>query len=506
MSKVKIGWCEKDITPSEKIALAGQFFERISNEVESPLTVTAFAVESNNEQMVIVSCDLGSISGRLNDLVKEKIAKSKIINPDKVILNAIHTHTSYTIPAKNILTKTLEKYCPGELSNGSFNYLKSVLPKDMEYMPLVSHETAQDPEVSLKFVAVKIVEAVKEAWENRQEAYYQNAFGRAVVGMNRRVVYDDGSAKMWGDVNKANFVELEGGNDSGIELIYTFDKNKELTGVVANIACPSQVVEHRSFISSDYWGKVKENLEKKFGRKINVLGLCSAAGDQCPRDMIRWVNPETPIDDPHIEREVYVERVADPSMFDVSGLKLVGKRISNEIINVFEELGDNYKDEALLVHETVNLSLPLRRVTIKEYEESKNAIDNFIEKNRGRRANFADNARLYIHSGNVDRYIAQQKVNTVEPEVHFIRFGDIAIATNPFELFLDYGNQIRARSLAKQTILIQLACGQGGYLPTKKAEQGSHYSAYVSSGFVGHEGGDVYVRTTLERINGMFRK
>ena len=511
MSKVKIGWSEKDITPSEKIALAGQFFERISNEVESPLKVTAMAVESGDEQLIMVSCDLASISGILNDLVKEKITEKIDVNPDKIILSAIHTHTSYTLPAQSILTRKMLKQSGKDkrdstYSLGSFNYLKTVLPEDMAYKPLVSHETAQDPEVSLKFVAEKIVEAIEEAWNSREDAYYQNAFGRAVVGMCRRVTYDDGSAKMWGDSNKANFYDLEAGNDSGIELIYTFDKNKQLTGVVANIACPAQVVEHRSFISSDYWGKVKENLEKKFGRRINVLGLCSAAGDQCPRDMIRWVNPETPIDDPNIKRENYIERVADPSMFDVSGLKLVGKRISNEIINVFEELGDNYKDEALLIHETVDLSLPLRRVTIEEYEKAKQAIDTFIEKNRGRRVTFEDNARLHIYSGNIERYEIQQKIDTVEMEVHYVPFGDIAIATNPFELFLDYGNRIRARSFAKQTIIVQLACGQGGYLPTEKAEKGSHYSAYVSSGYFGHEGGDMYVRTTLDKINGMFRK
>jgi hypothetical protein len=41
-------------------------------------------------------------------------------------------------------------------------------------------------------------------------------------------------------------------------------------------------------------------------------------------------------------------------------------------------------------------------------------------------------------------------------------------------------------------------------LPTEKAEKGSHYSAYVSSGWTGHEGGDILVRTTLEQINKMF--
>ena len=98
----------------------------------------------------------------------------------------------------------------------------------------------------------------------------------------------------------------------------------------------------------------------------------------------------------------------------------------------------------------------------------------------------------------------QQNVNTFTEEIHVIRFDDITIATNPFELFLDYGNQIRARSKAKQTFLIQLACGCGGYLPTEKAEKGSHYSAYVSSGTTGHVGGEILVRETLEKINNKF--
>ena len=264
------------------------------------------------------------------------------------------------------------------------------------------------------------------------------------------------------------------------------------------------MVEHRNFISSDYWGKVRENLKNKFGKDIKVLGLCSPAGDQCPRDMIRWVNPETPIDDPNIKRENYIERRADPSMFDISGLKVVGRRISNEIISVYEELGDDFKDEGLLIHETMELSLPLRKVTISEYEKAKKEIDDYIEKHRGQKMTFEDTAKMHVFSGAMTRYTQQQQVNTVEIEVHFIRFGDVAIATNPFELFLDYGNQIRARSKAKQTILIQLACGTCGYLPTEKAEKGGHYSAYVSSGTTDHVGGDILVRTTLEHINKMF--
>ena len=84
--------------------------------------------------------------------------------------------------------------------------------------------------------------------------------------------------------------------------------------------------------------------------------------------------------------------------------------------------------------------------------------------------------------------------------------GSVAIATNPFELFLDYGNQIKARSLAEQTFLIQLANGCDGYLPTAKAEAGGHYSAFLSSGQVGHVGGEMLVRQTLDQIRDMCTK
>ena len=132
-------------------------------------------------------------------------------------------------------------------------------------------------------------------------------------------------------------------------------------------------------------------------------------------------------------------------------------------------------------------------------------IDEFIAKNRGKHTSFEDTAALHVYSGTINRYELQKTMSTYEDEIHIIRFGDIAIATNPYELFLDYGNRIRARSLAKQTFLVQLSCGSRAYLPTEKAERGSHYSAYVSSGMTGHEGGDILVATTVDHINKMFK-
>ena len=496
MSKVKFGWSEVDITPKKgvKISLAGQFFERITDEVESPISITALCIKTDDDYAILCSCDLVGVKDTLYKAVCEKLKKETKINPDKVTISAIHTHTSYVYAGAS-------KFAYGNLKS----ILEELMPEDMSYVPLVSGEDCMSPEEVTQFLIDKIFEAIVKAYDDAKDGYYKNGFGRAVVGMCRRVVYDDYTAKMWGEATRADFMELEGGNDSGIELIYVFDENKKLSGVVANVACPSQVVEHRSFISSDYWGKVKENLRKVYGEDLKVLGLCSAAGDQCPRDMIRWVNPETPIDDPNIDRPHYIERRADPSMFDVSGLKLVGKRISNEIISVLEELeNEPFMDTAELINKPIDIDLPVRKVTVSEYEHALREIEYFINKNRGRRVNFEDNAKLQVHSGVITRYRLQQENHIVTYRINVLKFGDVAICTNPFELFLDYGNRIRALSKAKQTIIIQLCNGTAGYLPTEKAERGGHYSAYVSSGTTGHEGGDMLVRKTLKEINEMF--
>lgn len=496
MNKIKIGWSEKKLIPDGvKVSLAGQFYERVTNVVETPITVTCVAFDNGDDCALMCSCDLESVGYDLLVKVRENIAKKSSLPVEKVIISAVHVHTGPDFNGRDLSAS----------ATGGLQVLKKFMPPHIKYEQL--EETSQTDifcgDEACEYIANVIADTAIEAWETRKEGFFASAFGRAAVGMCRRVCYDDGSAKMWGDTDMANFTELESGNDSGIELLFTYDQSKKLTGVIANVACPAQILEHRTFISSDYWGKVKENLRKEYGESLFVLGLISAAGDQCPRDMIRWVEPETPINDPNIIRENVTIRVADPSMFDLKGCKLAARRISDEIKYALADV-DTFTDKAPLIHKNIKLDMPLRRVTIEEKDKAVKEVADFFEKIDGS-FNFRDSARLHVHAGTIVRYELQQIQETDEIEVHFIRLGNIAFATNPYELFLNYGNQIRARSKASQTFLIQLCCGSRGYLPTEKAEKGQHYSAYVSSGKTGHMGGELLVRKTLSEINEMFK-
>ena len=493
MNKFKIGWSEVSIVPEgRKLDLVGQFYERISSEVETPIAVTGMAMESGDDCFVFVACDLTSTSYNLLEEIRARLPED--FPKDKLIISAIHSHTTMGYARRS------------DMFSATLDNLNDFKPEGVEYEPLVHFDS---PDIirgqeAREYLIERIIKAATEAWNNRADAAYAFGFGRAAVGLCRRACYDDGSAKMWGDTTLANFTELESGNDSGIEMMFTYDANKKLTGVVANVACPAQVLEHNSFISSDYMGKVRELIQEKYGKDVCFLGLVSPAGDMCPRDLIRWVDAEFKLNDPNITHEKDIPHRADPSMFDIKGANLAAKRVANEIFWQLDDVTE-YVTETDLIHKTIKMDLPLRRVTIKEKDDAVAAIKDFFKNHKGN-INFVDNARMQIHSGTIARYNLQQNMDVFEIEVHVMRVGDVAFATNPFELFLNYGNQIRSRSLAKQTFLVQLSCGSYGYLPTEKAENGSHYSAFVSSGTTGHVGGEMLVRKTLSEINSLWEK
>jgi len=394
--------------------------------------------------------------------VRHKLAGNELgLDPMKVIISATHTHTGPGYAGR------------GDFSGASSSFralIEAELPPGKRYVE--SARVSDNPDIAgedelLEFISGRIAEAATDAWKNRAPGGFSNAFGRAVVGMCRRACYSDGTAQMWGDTDTAVFTQLEGGNDSGIELLYVFDADNKLTGIVANLACPAQCVQHRLFVSPDFWGEAKMLVRKHFGEHVFLLPQCSAAGDQCPVDLIRWVEPESDVNDPNLKRNNPPRRKADPSMFDLAGMRKAGKRIANEIIDVYEEGLDAPQTDPELIHQVHCMQLPLRRATLTEINNAKKAVREYLRDKEGD-VDFNDAAALQVHLGILRRAEQQEWQDIVDTEVHIIRLGTVAIATNPFELFLDYGNQIKARSLAEQTFLIQLACGARGYLPPRR--------------------------------------
>ncbi|HHV96142.1 MAG TPA: hypothetical protein GXX37_06665 [Clostridiaceae bacterium] len=460
------GWSSIDITPSKRVSLQGQYHERISEGVHDPLYATALAIVSKNEddsiieQAVMISCDLIGIQEILLKKLRERLnGKIKDLDVNKILAFAIHTHTG-----PGISSRLFEKR--------NWNEWKK-LSKE-EYMP---------PEEYLEFLLERLEKAVIEAWNNLKPSKVSIELGHAVVGHCRRVVFDD-RAVMYASSDSANFIRLEGPSDHGVEIMYFWNMEDKLTGVIVNVACPAQVVEGMKVISADYFGVARRLIKERISPDVYVLPQIAPAGDQSPRDLIRRGKSENNMTN------------------NFEGMEELGLRVAEAVVKKYESARRKAQSNLVFNHSVDNIYLPIRKVTQGEVELAKKEYDELMKNYKSEEEiRGGDLVKLVNCEAVLSRKELQEKAGFYKVELHAIRLGDAAFVTNPFELYIEYGLRIKARSKAKQTFAIQLSCGSGGYLPTKDAISGGSYGARVSNGLVGPEGGDLLVEHSVAAIN-----
>ena len=450
-----IGWASESITPDLPVQLEGQHYERISERVRDPVTATALALEKAGgpqgiEQAIILSCDLTHTTTDVLARLRERVAP---LIPDfdvrYLFSAATHTHTS---------------------------------PMTREGFYLDPPDGVMHPGEYVAFLVDRLAEIVSTAWRARAPGGVSWELGHAALGFNRRVMYDTGESRMYGDTATPHFVGLEGTSDHAIEMLFCWDGDERLTGIIVNPACPSQVVEGKHFISADYWSAARERVRETYGEDVFLLPLCSAAGDQSPRDLVRRGRGE-------------------PDMHDESGLEEKGRRVARAIDYVFERAQASIHTCVPFRHLSETLSLPARVITSEMAEEARRALADLESKTDPWSTDRIKKMRLRLA---LAAYENQPEDPRYDMELHVLRLGDVAVATNPFELFLDYGLRMKATSRAQQTFVVQLSCARGGYLPTQKATAGGGYGATITEGPVGPEGGEVLVARTVELIDSLW--
>lgn len=463
--KIRCGWAVADITPKGKMPLMGQFHERIPEYTRDPLQATVLAMQSDSGSCVFwVSLDLGEIQrAQIESLSGRLEAAIPGFSRDQLIVNATHIHTG-PYPSRTIISQAWG-----------------------QAYELITPQGCLTPEEYMEGTFLPKVEtACVDAMNNLAESRVSFQLGHATLGHNRRVTYTDGSAVMYGTTNTVNFNALEGPSDSGVELMYVFDKDGEITGVVVNVACPSQVLENQCYYTADFWGDLRPLLSEHFNRQVYVLAQCSAAGDQSPRDMVRRSR-------------------AEPDMNSPDGSVELARRLFMTIVDRYKPAAQCKSDQAQLIHKVIPMDLPIRRVSALELAKARSELSAIMAKYPDESSmSLEDRMMSTFPWGVIMRAEKQEKSIFYHYDLHVIRVGEAVFVTNPFELFINYGFQIKARSRAYQTLIVQLCGDDGGYLPTSEAIKGGSYSSMISNGTVGPDAGDILVNTTVESINQMF--
>ena len=373
------------------------------------------------DQAILISCDLLWIRQDTQNAVAEAIGdRLENFSLDKLVLNATHTHQG---PATESGIYVPWDVSPEERAGG-----------------------AMTGEEYRAFFAERLAQAAVQAWQQRRPGGVSWALDQAVVGFNRRFVYFDGTAKMLAAVNTPEFDCIEGVEDHGLGLLFFWDENRELTGIVVNVASPAQSDQGGNLISADFWHHVREEIASRYGSDVFVFAQCGAGGDIYPQGMFR-----------------HRAEVAMAQRRGITWRQEIGRRIADGVDRVFSVAESSIDMNPDLKHQVVRVDLPE-----------------------------TDPPRPPFYA-----------CDPVKPAVlHVIRLGEAAVITNPFELFTDYGIRIQARSKAILTLVVQLARHHSGYLPTARGVAGGGYSA--DAFVVGPEGGKVFVDESVAAINALW--
>ena len=503
MSAVKIGWAKREISTNEPVSIPGQMHIRVSEGIHDPLFVTALCVDGGEGQdkIIFLSCDIVTQFGGILQPIRDKLKERRPEIPEEgFILNVTHTHSSIALGSTPEKTPDGVAIYPGEKSR--------------------------------EFFCEMAAQAIIEAWDTRKEGGIGYGYGYAVVAHSRRAVYfkeerlaqnatkdrdfmtPSGYAVMYGNANDPLFSHYEAGADHFMNLMFTFDASNQLTGIVVNVPCPSQLNEHFTMLSADYWHYVRQLVAEEYGEDVFVLPQCAAAGDVSPR-ILHYRKAQArrmrlKHDMPYIPGS---REKIDRYNKSISECKDIAERIMEGIRDVYSWAKKDIQTEVAVRHRVTQMELERRKITDEEKawcEENlellkdmePKAEDMTPEEYRVAYSNYCSKVRR--NKAGIERCEDVKQNPNLTMQSHTVQIGDIAFATIRFETYIDFMHRLQARSPFIQTFVMQLAGTEGGnYLATKRGAEAKGYSASMFCNMVSADGGHQWVENQLQILNEM---
>ncbi len=456
-----IGNAQVSITPDQPVALEGFFHLRISKGVDSPVTASVVVVESRDEnnqvseQSVFVSADLVHIPWEMVHAVRKSVAeKLPKLDVSKIFISVTHTHAGPVVMRDNF-----------------------ILPEGV--LTIKEYQS---------FFTGRVTKAIVKAYSQLKPGRLAWGIGHAQVAYNRRPSYLDGSAQLLGPTHRANYKGPEGPEYQGIPALFFFDSKYQPIACALNVWSPSQEAWGAGDkLSADFWHYVRLRLQKKFGKDFTVIAWCGPSGDQMTTRQV------------HTEAEDRMRRLRGVDNW----VEEFGRRVADSALDTFEVIKKDVRSKVKHTHLFENIRLPGWKLSASHetsIRDHMKALEEELQKYPGRAPRLARPISWRKQTLERQKELKKDPEGKFSTELHIVRFDDVIICTNQFELFTEYGLRILGRSDAHLNFVVQLT-GPAHYLPTKEAVKGGSYSAVPESCHASPEGGQSLVDQTVQRIN-----
>lgn len=449
---LRAGAAAVDVTPQEfPLNLPGGFSDNIATVAHDPLHARAMVLGDGTTTIAMVVVDNLGVSPEAIEEAKAIASKQTGIPVDKMLVCSTHTHSAPRSSDKEIDTPAgaYRKLLVDGIAESITAAHAALRPAAAGY---ASHPLPE--------------EVFNRRWYLKPEKMPLNPFGRL-----DQVKMNPGRSP---DV----LDRPAGPTDPDIAILSVQDAKRKPLALFANYALHYVGGVPRGTVSADYFGEFARLMPSRLRGGEGFVAMMSngASGD---------INniPFT---------------VTRPPREPFEQIRIVARKAADTAWHAHRKIDEHQSDVSLDMVER-EITLKYRKPSDEQLQEAKAIL---AIKDEGARYRLPRLAQEYARR----TLAAAERDETLTVKLQAIRIGEIAVVGIPFETFVEIGLDLKDRSPFKQTMVIGLANGRHGYLPTPRQHRLGGYETWLGTNRVQVDTSVILTDNLLEMLGELSHK
>ncbi len=430
---LKAGAAASDVSPTEfPVNMPGGFSANPAKGVHDPLMARALVLSDGETSLALVVVDSLGVAPAILVEAKALAATKTGLATDRMFISSTHTHSGAAVPSEK------DDDAQGEARKGQVNRRRLV--EGIAESIIRAHAALRPAAVAVGTQPLPH-EVFNRRWFLKPGQMKPNPFG----GTDQ--------VKMNPPNSPAALDRPAGPTDPAITFLSVQDARKRPLGLFANYSLHYVGATPRGLISADYYGEFARLMPQRLGEPALVAMMSNGTSGDINNTPFGTIRPPR---EPMEQARIVAQEAADAVWFASRDLAAHDPR---PLLGMTERM----------------LKLKYRRPT-KEQMLYARAVLALKDPEAIKRLPAL--AEPYAR-----RTIAayERPEDTVDVVLQVVRIGDFAIVGIPFETFAEIGLGLKAKSPFARTMVVGLANGRHGYLPTPAQHELGGYETWLGT-------------------------
>jgi neutral ceramidase len=445
-SSLRAGAAAVDITPREfPLNMPGGFSANLAESAHDPLHSRALVLDGGSVRLALAVVDTLGAGPEVLDEIKQAAFEKTGIPVERILISSTHTHTGPAHPKEGPAPAVAYRQV----------FVEGVVAS------LVEANAALKPALFGSASHPLPDEVFNRRWFLKPGKMPPNPFGK----------YD--AVKMNPGTSPDVLDRPAGPTDPDVSVLSFQDERRQPLAVYANYALHYVGGSPKAQISADYFGEFARVFPSRVGSPKAFVAMLSngASGDinNIPFGITR------PPREPFEQIRVVAQKTADAAWFALRKI-------------------EKHRGDVRLAMRERNVPLKYRRPSEEEVTQARAFL---AVKDKDAIEQLPRLAQNYAY-GTVRA--AERTEDTLTVKLQAVRIGDTAVCGIPFEAFVEMGLELKKRSPFAQTVVVGLANGRHGYLPTAEQHPWGGYETWLGTNNVQEDASRILTEHLLEML------